>query len=193
MSKGVLAKSNAELVAHAVTILHMMGADIASSKEARAMLKLAMSPPLLMNVALPAVVAWLNWVMPLVLLVMKALPAVLEPMNTAPLNGAVPPLLAIIAASGVILTAGYILWAIQRVFLGSEYRGPHPEAITPMNGREAAVAITLLAFAILLGVYPGFMLNVMHGSMEQLATSLDTGYQNVAHTVSGTAQAMLQR
>jgi uncharacterized protein (DUF849 family) len=41
MSKGVLAKSNAELVAHAVTILHMMGADIASAKEARAMLKLA--------------------------------------------------------------------------------------------------------------------------------------------------------
>ena len=103
------------------------------------------------------------------------------------------PLLAIIAASGVILTAGYILWAIQRVYLGAEYRGPHPEAITPMNGRETAVAITLLAFAILLGVYPGFMLNVMHGSMEQLVTSLDVGYQHVAHVVGGTAQAMLQR
>ena len=62
-----------------------------------------------------------------------------------------------------------------------------------MNGRETAVAITLLAFAILLGVYPGFMLNVMHGSMEQLVTSLDVGYQHVAHIVGGTAQAMLQR
>jgi NADH-quinone oxidoreductase subunit M len=102
------------------------------------------------------------------------------------------PLLAIIAASGVILTAGYILWAIQRVYLGAEYRGPHPEAITPINGRETAVAFTLLVFAILLGVYPGFMLNVMHGSMEQLVTQLDAGYQHVAHTVS-TAQAMLQR
>ena len=29
------------------------------------------------------------------------------------------PLLAIIAASGVILTAGYILWTVQRVFFGS--------------------------------------------------------------------------
>ena len=41
MSKGVLAKSNAELVTHAVGILRMLGADIATSKEARAMLKLA--------------------------------------------------------------------------------------------------------------------------------------------------------
>ncbi len=103
------------------------------------------------------------------------------------------PLLAIIAASGVILTAGYILWAIQRVFLGAEYRGPHPEAITPMNGRETAVAFTLLAFAILLGVYPDFMLNVMHGSMDHLVTSLDAGYQHAVHAVGSTAQAMLQR
>ena len=41
MSKGVLAKSNAELVTHAVGILRMMGADIANAREARAMLKLA--------------------------------------------------------------------------------------------------------------------------------------------------------
>jgi|HubBroStandDraft_6_1064221.scaffolds.fasta_scaffold26916_4 NADH-quinone oxidoreductase subunit M len=101
-------------------------------------------------------------------------------------------LLAIIAASGVILTAGYILWAIQRVFLGAEYRGPHPEGITPINGREAAVAITLLAFAILLGVYPGFMLNVMYGSMDQLVSSLDAGYQHAVQAFGGTAQAMLQ-
>jgi uncharacterized protein (DUF849 family) len=41
MSKGVLAKSNAELVAHAAGILRMLGADIASAKDARAMLGLA--------------------------------------------------------------------------------------------------------------------------------------------------------
>ena len=41
MSKGVLAKSNAELVTHAMGILRMLGADMASAKEARAMLKLA--------------------------------------------------------------------------------------------------------------------------------------------------------
>jgi uncharacterized protein (DUF849 family) len=40
LSKGVLAKTNAELVTHAVGILRMLGADIASAKDARAMLKL---------------------------------------------------------------------------------------------------------------------------------------------------------
>ena len=53
-------------------------------------------------------------------------------------------MLAIIAASGVILTAGYILWTIQRVYLGPEYKGPHPEALSPINGRENHVAITLV-------------------------------------------------
>jgi uncharacterized protein (DUF849 family) len=41
LSKGVLAKTNAELVSRAVDILHNLGAEIASAAEARAMLKLA--------------------------------------------------------------------------------------------------------------------------------------------------------
>ena len=40
MSKGVLARTNAELVSHAATILKSLGAEIASSREARAMLGL---------------------------------------------------------------------------------------------------------------------------------------------------------
>jgi uncharacterized protein (DUF849 family) len=41
MSKGVLAKTNAELVTHAAAIVKSLGADIANSREVRAMLKLA--------------------------------------------------------------------------------------------------------------------------------------------------------
>ena len=60
----------------------------------------------------------------------------------------------IIAASGVILTAGYILWAVQRVYLGAEYKGPHAEAITPITERETLIGGTLLALCILMGVFP---------------------------------------
>ncbi len=95
------------------------------------------------------------------------------------------PLLAIIAASGVILTAGYILWTIQRVYLGAEYKGPHADAITPINGREATVAVVLLFFAILLGVYPESMFGLMRGSMELLVDSLDAGYQAAMSAASG--------
>ena len=47
--------------------------------------------------------------------------------------------LAVVAASVVILTAGYILWTIQRVYLGPEYKGPHAEALTPATPREMAI------------------------------------------------------
>lgn len=87
------------------------------------------------------------------------------------------PVLAIIAASGVILTAGYILWTLQRVYLGSEYKGPHEEDITPMNSREATVGFILLAMAIVLGVYPAIMFDIMNGSMGSLVDSMDAGFR----------------
>ena len=50
------------------------------------------------------------------------------------------PMLAIVSASGVILTAGYILWTLQRVYLGPEYKGPHPEALVEANPRELTIS-----------------------------------------------------
>ncbi|QDS98713.1 complex I subunit 4 family protein [Adhaeretor mobilis] len=75
--------------------------------------------------------------------------------------------LAIISASVVILTAGYILWAIQRVYLGAEYKGPHPEALVPITMRELAIASPLLALAIVLGVYPRVLLDYMQPSVDR--------------------------
>jgi NADH-quinone oxidoreductase subunit M len=52
----------------------------------------------------------------------------------------------------VILTAGYILWLIQRVYLGKareEYAG-FPEA----NGRELFILTPFAVLAILLGILP---------------------------------------
>jgi NADH-quinone oxidoreductase subunit M len=87
------------------------------------------------------------------------------------------PVLAIVAAGGVILTAGYILWTIQRVYLGSEYKGPHEEDITPINGREALVGFVLLGVAILLGVFPWIMFDVMSSSMANLVDTMGEGLE----------------
>ena len=94
------------------------------------------------------------------------------------------PLIAIVAASGVILTAGYILWAIQRVYLGPEYKGPHAEEITRINPREATVGVILLVFAILLGVYPSIMFGLMSSSLDQLVVNMNQGYQTMLNTVT---------
>jgi NADH-quinone oxidoreductase subunit M len=80
--------------------------------------------------------------------------------------------LAVIAAAVVILTAGYILWAIQRVYLGAEYKGPHPEALTPITSRELCVAVPLLALAIWFGVNPNALLRYMQPSVDQTVVAL---------------------
>ena len=74
--------------------------------------------------------------------------------------------------SGVILTAGYILWTIQRVYLGPEYKGPHPEALSDMDFRESTIAWTLLVFAIVLGVFPNTMFSIMDRSTSALTASM---------------------
>jgi NADH-quinone oxidoreductase subunit M len=81
-------------------------------------------------------------------------------------------LLAIISAAVVILTAAYILWALQRVYLGAEYKGPHGEALTPMLPREFAIAVPLCVFAVILGVYPQALLNYMQPSVDRQVQQL---------------------
>jgi len=63
-------------------------------------------------------------------------------------------MLAILSAAVVILTAGYILWAVQRVYLGPEYKGPHGEHLHPSDFRENLIGTVLCVFAILFGVFP---------------------------------------
>ncbi|MEW4487673.1 NADH-quinone oxidoreductase subunit M [Thalassoglobus sp. JC818] len=99
------------------------------------------------------------------------------------------PLLAIITASAVILTAGYILWTIQRVYLGPEYKGPHKEEIVPITSRETTVAASLAVLAVLLGIFPyQLVLNLMDASIAQLTVSLSEGYAAVQETVTAVTQ-----
>jgi NADH-quinone oxidoreductase subunit M len=80
--------------------------------------------------------------------------------------------LAIISAAVVILTAGYILWAIQRVYLGAEYKGPHGEALTPITPRELAIAVPLMVLAVVFGVYPKALLNYMQPTLDHQVEQL---------------------
>ena len=60
--------------------------------------------------------------------------------------------LAIIACFGVILTAGYMLWTMQRVFFGPER--PDFKSFPEVDGREVLVLTPLTIMAILLGILP---------------------------------------
>lgn len=73
--------------------------------------------------------------------------------------------MAIIAAASVILTAGYILWAIRRVYLGKEreeYAG-YPDA-TP---RETLILVPFAALCIVLGIFPmQTVFNFTNGTLD---------------------------
>ena len=81
-------------------------------------------------------------------------------------------ILAVISAFTVILTAGYILWAIQRVYLGAEYKGPHGDHLTPMTGRELAIATPLVFLAILFGVAPQLLFNYITPTVNRQVETL---------------------
>jgi NADH-quinone oxidoreductase subunit M len=80
--------------------------------------------------------------------------------------------LAIVSAAVVILTAGYILWTLQRVYLGPEYKGPHGDHLHPITTRELAIAVPLVVFAILFGVYPRAVFDYMAPSVNMTVDQL---------------------
>jgi NADH-quinone oxidoreductase subunit M len=80
--------------------------------------------------------------------------------------------LAVISASVVILTAAYILWTLQRVYLGPEYKGPHGDHLYPITPRELSIAAPLLALAILFGVYPQAIFRYMTPSIDRTVDDL---------------------
>lgn len=89
--------------------------------------------------------------------------------------------LAVISAFVVIITAAYILWALQRVYLGAEYRGPYPEELRDMNGRELAISLTLFVLAIVFGVFPyQTVLHYMDATVSNQVQDLADWTRNVA-------------
>jgi len=65
------------------------------------------------------------------------------------------PALAIPAVLSVILTAGYLLWTWQRVYLGTN---PDTKNFPELSPREAMCLLPFAVLAILLGVLPGMLL-----------------------------------
>jgi NADH-quinone oxidoreductase subunit M len=75
----------------------------------------------------------------------------------------------VLAALTVIVTAAYILWTLQRVFLGTNPAYKDQPEITL---RELLCAVPLVILAVLLGVMPGLLMSWMEPSVTGLVDSL---------------------
>jgi len=74
---------------------------------------------------------------------------------------------------GIVLTAGYMLWTLQRVFLGKT--NEKWAALPDVNGREMFTLVPLAVVVVVLGIYPSFMLNVMTTSLNHLVDLVSRG------------------
>src|SRR5574341_930852 len=76
------------------------------------------------------------------------------------------PVLTIFGAGGVILTAGYLLWTIQRVYLGP----PNEKYLNlpEISGREMFTLVPLGVIVIILGIYPGVVLDMLRPTLDQI-------------------------
>ncbi len=64
---------------------------------------------------------------------------------------------AVVAATGVILAAVYLLWMYQRVIFGT-VKNPANEGLQDISMRERWVLVPVLVFIVWIGVYPGTFL-----------------------------------
>jgi NADH-quinone oxidoreductase subunit M len=78
-------------------------------------------------------------------------------------------ILAVLAAMTVVITAGYILWTLQRVYLG---QNPAYKSLPDINFRELLCVLPLVVFAIALGVVPQLLLYWMDPSIAGLVDTL---------------------
>jgi NADH:ubiquinone oxidoreductase subunit 4 (subunit M) len=77
----------------------------------------------------------------------------------------------VVAASGVILAAVYLLWAYQRVFHGE----PDEEnaSVRDLTWRDGLVMAPLLGLIVFLGVFPKPMLDRMEPSVDKLVRHIE--------------------
>ncbi len=76
---------------------------------------------------------------------------------------------AVLAALTVVLTAAYILWTVQRVFMGENPTYKHYRDITL---HELTCAVPLVIMCVVFGVAPALILNWMEPSVTQLIDTL---------------------
>ncbi len=81
---------------------------------------------------------------------------------------------ALIAATGVILAALYLLWAYQRVFHGPEIDNGEDNFATPdLTNWERLTFLPLIAGIIFLGIYPKPMLDRIEPAVDKLVIHIE--------------------
>ncbi len=100
---------------------------------------------------------------------------------------------AVVSTLGILLSAGYLLWALQRVYFGKrkpnaayDVKGEHGhehahfhdwKGSVDLDSREVLMLAPLTAIVIILGVYPSLLTDLMMPSMNKIVEILAPAMQ----------------
>ncbi|MEO6151459.1 MAG: NADH-quinone oxidoreductase subunit M [Mucilaginibacter sp.] len=90
-------------------------------------------------------------------------------------NGLLPYWMSICGAVGILLSAAYFLWTLQRMFFGStSLKGGEvwKIALTDISTREIITLVPLAVMALALGIMPSLVFNVLNDSVLALVSFL---------------------
>ena len=79
----------------------------------------------------------------------------------------------VLAATGIIIGAGYMLWLYQRVFFMET--NPKVSGLTDIDAREIMTLLPMVILIFWIGVYPDTFLGYMHASVSHLLERVNTG------------------
>ena len=98
--------------------------------------------------------------------------------NAESVGTGVPRWMAIAGSIGILLSAAYLLWTLQRMFFGqTRFKGGEDwaTALTDVSARERIILFPTLALALLLGIMPSLVFDKMNATVLNLV-SLVTQY-----------------
>jgi NADH-quinone oxidoreductase subunit M len=79
----------------------------------------------------------------------------------------------VLAASGIIIGAGYMLWLYQRVFFME--MNPKVAGLQDVNMREFITLLPMVVLIFWIGIYPNMFLSFMHPSVQHLLERVNSG------------------
>ncbi|SEK69033.1 complex I subunit 4 family protein [Parapedobacter koreensis] len=91
--------------------------------------------------------------------------------NAESIHGLLPRWMAISGSVGILLSAAYFLWTLQRMFFGQPRLKGGVEwaaALSDASPRETLIMVPMLALAFLLGIYPALALDNINASVLAL-------------------------
>ncbi|KAB2926110.1 MAG: NADH-quinone oxidoreductase subunit M [Bacteroidetes bacterium] len=97
------------------------------------------------------------------------------------------PVYAAVAATGVIFSAVYMLWMVQRVFFGAVTHDEN-RSLTDLTKREIGLLLPVLLFIVWIGVAPSAFLKPSAAATKQIVTQMHQAKTGTAVPAGTTAQ-----